>query len=126
MLQPFIHQISISPGGAPKLPVPRAIIPVAGRAGDTQDDTKHHGGPERAVCIHSLEIINRLRAEGRPIAPGTIGENLTISGLDWSRITPGARLQIEATAGEPVLLEVASYTDPCSTIRDSFSNVEFR
>ena len=114
-----IVQINISDGGVPKTPVPSARITANGVEGDRQEDRNHHGGPDRAVSLFSLEIIERLRAEGHPIAPGTAGENLTIAGLDWPTIKPGARLVFEGG----VVLEIASYCSPCSTIRDSFSDL---
>ncbi|MFQ5992463.1 MAG: MOSC domain-containing protein, partial [Nitrospiraceae bacterium] len=55
------------------------------------------------------EVIEALRAEGHPIGPGSTGENVTLSGVDWSRIMPGTRLQV----GDSVRLEVVSYTAPC-------------
>jgi MOSC domain-containing protein YiiM len=88
---------------------------------DTQDDKIHHGGPERAVCLYSLERIRSLQTEGHPIDIGTAGENVTIEGIDWDRIAPGAKIKI----GDEVLLEVASFTNPCKTIRASFIAGEF-
>src|SRR6266508_2701810 len=64
-----VHQISVSGGGVPKLPVPEAEITANGVSGDRQRDLRVHGGPERAVCLFSLDVIERLRAEGHPIAP---------------------------------------------------------
>lgn len=116
-----VHQISVSNGGVPKLAVARARIGVNGVEGDRQNDLKHHGGPERAVCLFSLEVIERLRGEGHPIRPGSAGENLTIEGLEWPRVTPGARLVFDGG----VELEIASYTKPCATIRDSFEGLKF-
>jgi len=106
---PHVHQISISDGGVPKHPVPEARITVDGVAGDRQRSRDIHGGPDRAVCLFSLEVIEALRAEGHPIAPGFTGENLTLAGLDWARLKPGVRLGI----GETVRLEMVSYTAPC-------------
>lgn len=117
-----VVQISVSDGGVPKLAVPEARVTRLGVEGDRQNDTKHHGGPDRAVCLFSMEVIRRLQGEGHPIEPGTVGENLTIEGLDWSSVGPGDRLVFDGG----VELEVASYTQPCSTIRDSFKNLEFR
>jgi MOSC domain-containing protein YiiM len=117
-----IHQINLSPGGVPKLPVPEAVVQTTGLVGDDHHDKKHHGGPDRALCLFSLEVINRLRADGHPIAPGTVGENLTLEGLDWPRLTPGTRLAFD----RGVELEITSYTNPCSNIRNSFKDLEFR
>jgi MOSC domain-containing protein YiiM len=88
---------------------------------DAQDDKEHHGGPERAVCLYSLERIRSLQTEGHPIDIGTAGENVTVEGIDWDRIVPGVTIKI----GEQVLLEVASFTNPCKTIRASFIAGEF-
>ena len=106
---PHLHQINISNGGVPKLPVPEARITVHGVVGDRQRSPKIHGGPDRAVCLFSLEVIEALRAEGHPIEPGSSGENLTLAGLDWAQLKPGDRLGI----GETVRLEMVSYTAPC-------------
>jgi len=119
-----VVQINVSNGGVPKRPVAggAARITRDGVVGDRQEDTKHHGGPDRAVCLFSLEVIERLRAEGHPIAPGTVGENLTIRGIDWSLVKPGASLAFEGG----VVLGVTSYTTPCSTIRASFADSDSR
>lgn len=106
---PQVHQISVSDGGVPKLPVPEARVTVEGLVGDRQRSTPIHGGPDRAVCLYSLEVIEALQAEGHPVAPGACGENLTLAGLDWSQVAPGERLRI----GDDVLLELVSYTAPC-------------
>jgi MOSC domain-containing protein YiiM len=118
-----VHQVSVSPrGGVPKLGVPSARVTRDGVEGDWQQDRKHHGGPQRAVCLFSLEVIRRLRGEGHPIGPGTAGENVTIEGLEWARMTPGARVTIGGEDG--VELEIVSYTEPCSTIRESFAGLD--
>lgn len=119
-----VHQISISNGGVPKVASHECRVLKAGLEGDWQHDRKHHGGPERAVCLFSLEVIERLRSEGHPIEPGTAGENLTISGIEWSRLTPGARVRI-GNETDGVELQVASYCEPCATIRDSFTLLKF-
>ncbi|MCB9837824.1 MAG: MOSC domain-containing protein [Phycisphaeraceae bacterium] len=120
--QGVVEQLSISRGGVPKLPTPGVRIGAQGIEGDGHNDTKHHGGPDQAVCLFSMEIIERLKAEGHPVAPGTTGENITIRGLDWSLVTPGSRLVFDGG----VALEVTKYTTPCSTIRASFTDSEFR
>ena len=83
----FISSINVNPnGGVPKFPVESTRLLFSGVEGDRQNDLKHHGGPERAVCIYSLELIEALIHEGHPINEGAGGENLTISGLDWSML----------------------------------------
>jgi MOSC domain-containing protein YiiM len=116
-----VAAINISNGGVPKGRVSGAQVSRSGLEKDTQDDKKHHGGPERAVCLYSLERIRSLQTEGHPIDIGTVGENVTVEGIDWDRIVPGVTIKI----GDQVLLEVASFTNPCKTIRASFIAGEF-
>lgn len=116
-----VAAINISGGGVPKRRVSAALVSRSGIENDTQNDKRGHGGPERAVCLYSLERIRSLQTEGHPIDIGTAGENVTIEGIDWDRIVPGARIRI----GDEVLLEVASFTNPCKTIRASFIAGEF-
>jgi MOSC domain-containing protein YiiM len=116
-----IVQLSVSPGGVPKLPVPEARVTALGLEGDAHRNLEHHGGPERAVCLFSLERIQALRAEGHSIAPGAIGENVTVEGLDWSRVTPGTRLEL----GDEVVVEVTRYTTPCMNIAPAFKGGNF-
>ena len=104
-----------SDGGVPKLPVPRARVTAAGLEGDRQRNLKYHGGPDRALCLYSLELIEALRAEGQPVQPGSMGENVLIAGIDWRLMIPGARLRL----GD-VEIELTSYAWPCRNIRGSF------
>ena len=117
-----VRQVSVSDGGVPKAPVAEAAVGIDGVSGDRQRDLKHHGGPRRAVCMFSWEVIERLRAQGHPIAPGTTGENLTVEGIEWSRIGPGVRFIFDGG----VQLEITGYTEPCANIRESFSELAFR
>ena len=117
-----IRSINLSRGGVPKNAVDSAQVTRSCLIGDAQNDTKHHGGPERAVCLYSLERIESLQREGHPIDIGTAGENLTVEGLNWDLVIPGARIR----CGQEVELEVASFTNPCKTIKDSFIDGRFR
>lgn len=117
-----VHQLNCSRGGVPKLPVAEARLTRKGLVGDRQAKPFIHGGPERALSLYSLELIERLRGEGHPIAPGSAGENLTVAGLDWSQLAPGTRLQI----GDEVVVEITKYANPCPTITASFANGDFK
>ena len=83
--------------------------------GDWQRNRTYHGGPERALCLYSQEMIDALAAEGHPIARGATGENVTLAGIDWRVVRPGARLRIGT-----VSVEVTAYAVPCQTIRGAF------
>lgn len=114
-------QVNVSDGGVPKLSVPAARITAAGVEGDRQREVTVHGGPHRAVSLLGIEAIQRVAAEGHPIAPGTTGENLTTSGFDVSALAPGTRLSI----GDEVILELGMPANPCRTIRHSFVDLRF-
>ena len=116
-----VFQINVSGGGVPKQAVRWAEISTLGLSGDKQANTEVHGGPERAVCLYSLERVLALQAEGHPIYPGSIGENLTLAGLDWESILPGRQIRL----GEQVLLEITRFTSPCQKIAGSFNAENF-
>ncbi len=112
----YIHQLNISKGGVPKRAVAEAWLTPEGLAGDVQADRRYHGGPERALCLFALELIEELRTEGHAIFPGSTGENVTVAGLDWLSLAPGARLAL----GDAAIVEITSYAAPCQTISGSF------
>jgi MOSC domain-containing protein YiiM len=115
-----VVQINRSNGGVPKLPVSDARVTASGLDGDKQRDRRFHGGPERAVCLYSLERIEALAAEGHSIAPGTLGENVTIGGIDWGALVRGTIVRL----GE-VELELTEFAAPCKTIRGAFVDEDF-
>ena len=121
MPAPYLHQISVSDGGVPKLPVAEARLTVNGVAGDRQRNLEAHGGVDRAIRLFSLEVIEALQAEGHSIRPGSSGENLTIAGLAWPTLLPGDRLRI----GDIVRLKIVKYTEPCRFNAQWFSDGNF-
>jgi len=116
-----IVQISVSPGGVPKRPVPSARVTARGLEGDARRDLEHRGGPERALCPFSHERIRTVQEEGHPITPGSSGENLTVEVIDWDALTPGAYLPL----GEDAVVQVTRYTAPCLNIAASFRHREY-
>lgn len=107
--------INVSNGGVPKRPLQCCLISERGLEGDRQRDLRYHGGPDRAVCLFSDELIAALRGEGHPISAGTIGENFTLRGIPWAEMVPGAKLDV----GE-VRVELTAYAAPCNNIAGSF------
>ena len=117
-MTPTIHSLQVSSGGVPKLAVAEGRVTVAGLTGDWQKNRKYHGGPDRALCLYAIERIEALAAEGHAVAPGSLGENVTVAGLDWEEVVPGVRLRL----GAEVVVEIASFTKPCRTIAGSFAD----
>ena len=113
-----LFQINTSPGGLPKLPRQSAVVDALKVEGDGHNYEKH-GGPNAAVCLYSLEVITALQKEGNTVFPGALGENFTISGLDWSLMTAGTKLQV----GEEVVLEITSFATPCSKLEPYLSEI---
>ena len=77
--------------------------------GDEQADREVHGGPDKAVYAYSLEDLawwtTRL---GRPVGPGTFGENLTTQGIDLADALVGERWSVGSA-----VLEVTQPRVPC-------------
>src|SRR6185503_2871475 len=109
---PHLHQINVSDGGVPKRPVLEAFVATTGVEGDRQENLKFHGGPDRALCLYSQELIERLQDEGHAIEAGSSGENLT----------PGDQLQV----GPEVRIEIMSYTIPCEKNARWFRDGDFK
>ena len=117
-MQGRIFQITRSSGGVPKLAVRQTMVTELGLEGDDHKFPDIHGGPDRALCLFSLERILELQAEGHPIFPGAAGENVTVTGLEWEKLVPGVRLAL----GDEVLIEITKYTSPCNSMEASFSD----
>ena len=115
-----VESINTSGGGVPKASAFEALDTEHGVDGDRQRDLRFHGGPDRAVVLFSLDVIRALQQEGHPITVGSTGENLTISGVEWTAVVPGAELHI----GDARLL-VTMYASPCENIASSFVADDF-
>ena len=89
--------------------MPEAWVSVDGIQDDGHRNTVLHGGPDRAICLFSLEVIEALQQEGHTIFPGAAGENFTLAGLGWVHIQPGDLLKV----GNEVRIEVTSFCEPC-------------
>lgn len=94
-----------------KRPVPGAVeVGWLGLDGDTQCDTRYHGGPDKALYAYASEDAAWWAAElHRDIPPGLFGENLTTCGLDVTGALVGERWRI----GDRVVVEVRQPRIPC-------------
>lgn len=108
--------------GIYKLPQSAPVqIGRLGLEGDAIVDVAHHGGEDQAVYVFGMPDYewwsNELK---RDLAPGTFGENLTISELESTAFNIGDRLQVGA-----VLLEVTSPRIPCVTLAARMGDSRF-
>jgi MOSC domain-containing protein YiiM len=96
--------------GIRKAPVGRAQIGTLGLVGDVVADEENHGGPDQAIYLYSSEDYGWWGEElGGVPAPGTFGENLTLSSFGPEPVRIGDRYRV----GE-ALLEVTAPRIPCA------------
>jgi MOSC domain-containing protein YiiM len=108
--------------GIYKLPVNTPVLITSnGIPGDVICDTKNHGGPDQAIYIYATEDYQWWSdALGHELAPGTFGENLTISELESASLCVGDILEIGA-----VRLQVTSPRMPCVTLAARMGDAAF-
>ncbi|MGB3736191.1 MAG: MOSC domain-containing protein [Ilumatobacter sp.] len=116
-----VAQISSSAGGVPKTAIDSAVVGVRGVDGDVQASRVHHGRPWQALCLWSTDVVDEFAAAGHPIAYGSCGENLTLSGLDWSTMRGGTIIDIGGGA-DAVRIQLSAPSDPCSKNSAFFTN----
>ncbi len=99
--------------GLPKHAVDQLTVTPAGAEGDYNNYRARQldGDPAQAILLLTGEVLRQLNAEGWPVAPGDLGENLTLDGIAERLLAPGARLR----AGG-VSLEVSLACDPCTEL----------
>src|ERR671919_3044126 len=93
-----------------KLPVEgRVAVRGVNVVGDEQADRSVHGGPDKALYAYAREDYAWWERQlGRPLDPGTFGENLTTEGIQVTDALVGERWR----AGS-VVLQVTSPRVPC-------------
>src|ERR1700733_14515068 len=92
-----IVQISISPGGVPKRPIAEAEVTVEGIRGDSWAHPQIHAGPNPALLLINSEGSGHLIAQGCPVFPGALGENLTTLGWTADRCVSGSAIGWETS-----------------------------
>ncbi|MDD9880320.1 MAG: MOSC domain-containing protein [Candidatus Marinimicrobia bacterium] len=117
-MAPHVQQINVKPDiqgevGLPKMPINTANVTFSGIDGDYNRfrKKKKDNDPDMAIMIISTDILFELNQEGWPVQPGDLGENLTLSGMDYGSIKPGQQYKI----GD-VILEISFICDPCSNL----------
>jgi MOSC domain-containing protein YiiM len=97
--------------GIRKAPVKRGYVGMLGLAGDVVVDVENHGGPDQAVYVYSAEDYAWWGKDlSAAPAPGTFGENLTLSSFGPEPVQIGDRYRVGAA-----LLEVTAPRIPCAT-----------
>ena len=72
----------------------------------------HSGDWHRQVSLLSAESIQKVRDAGIKVNPGDFAENLTVSGIELTRLQIGERLEIQGS-GKKIILEVTQIGKEC-------------
>lgn len=98
--------------GIEKQRVQEVYLSSQGFEGDEVADKKHHGGPDRAVCLYPAEHYIQWEQElGKTLPVAAFGENLTVTNMLEADVCIGDIYKI----GDAVI-QVTQGRIPCSTI----------
>jgi MOSC domain-containing protein YiiM len=105
-----------------KEPVTGSVaVGESGLNGDAVVDSRHHGGPDQALYLYRQEDYDWWSAQlRRQLAPGTFGDNVTVSGLPSPGLVIGSRLVFTS-----VVLEVSAPRIPCNTLAARMGDTGF-
>jgi MOSC domain-containing protein YiiM len=72
---------------------------------------RHAGRPGRQVSILDAETVAELAGLGMPVAPGILGENITVEGVPVMQLPAGMRMRVgeaelEVTGDRPACREL--------------------
>ncbi|MET3660980.1 MOSC domain-containing protein [Aquamicrobium ahrensii] len=102
--------------GIDKKPVRgRQRITYTGLEGDNQGDTRHHGGPEKAVHHYPADHYAVWRREGVEASAPAFGENLTTFGLSEANVCIGDVYRFGSS-----LVQVSQGRQPCWRLNARF------
>ncbi len=91
-----------------------------GFEGDGVGDTKHHGGPDKAVCLYSFDHYPYWKdVLGISLPAAAFGENLTISGLTEKDVCIGDIFQIGSA-----VVQVTQPRQPCKTLAARYGRTD--
>lgn len=94
-----------------KQPIDGSVtVGAAGIEGDQVADTKHHGGPEKAILCYAAVHYDHWSVEHPELAfgPGGFGENLTVAGATEIDMCIGDRWEVGDCE-----LEISQPRQPC-------------
>lgn len=87
-------------------------LSASGLAGDEHGDTRHHGGPEKAVHLYPRDHYGAWRRElpdlAERVAAGSFGENLVVGGITESDVCIG-----DVFRAGTARIEVSQGRQPC-------------
>lgn len=92
-----------------------------GLEADAICNARHHGGPDQAVYLYRQEDYDWWSEQlGRPVDPGSFGDNLTLRGLPEAHLMIGSRVRLPE-----LLLEVTAPRIPCNILAQRMEDPAF-
>lgn len=85
--------VCLSSGGIPRHPVESAQLSVGGFENDGHRYDEHYA-PQRAVTLFNQEILDRFEPDAEAFPSGSVGENITLRGINLGDLEIGTRLLI--------------------------------
>ena len=100
--------------GLPKVAVDKAKVTLSGIVGDFNRfrSTKKKNDPEMGLMLLTSDIIHELNSEGWPIPPGDLGENITLTDMDYRSLAPRHKYEVGS-----IQIEISFICDPCSNLQ---------
>ena len=87
-----------------------------GFEGDGVGDTRNHGGPDKAICVYSLDHYPFWeKTLGIKLPPAAFGENLSVSDLKEDDVCIGDIFLLGTAA-----VQVSQPRQPCKTLADRY------
>lgn len=99
--------------GLPKRAASSLRVTLDGAEGDYNNYRARtlSGDRDQALLVVTQDILDALRAEGYPVQPGDLGENLTLAGIREADLRPGVHLKV----GE-VSIVISKPCEPCTEL----------
>ena len=119
-VMPHVVSICYTPAGVERRPADRYARIAVAEAALVEDfgiDGDAKGGSDkRQLNVMTAETMARLRAEGFQTAPGELGEQIVVAGVEEAALVPGARLAL----GDAAVIEVTLPRTGC----DRFEHIQ--
>ncbi|WP_425388648.1 MOSC domain-containing protein [Amycolatopsis jejuensis] len=91
-----------------RVEVPELALSELNLAGDRQADLTVHGGVDKAVYAYPAEHYRAWVADGFAVAPGGVGENLSVTGITEDDVRIG-----DVWSWGDALVQVSQPRNPC-------------
>jgi MOSC domain-containing protein YiiM len=90
----------------------QVTLGALGFDGDGVGDTKNHGGPDKAICVYSLDHYPYWEdVLGIKLPPAAFGENLSVSNLKEEEVCIGDVFQLGTAT-----VQITQPRQPCKTL----------